>query len=220
MKGVFNTRPSQPRYKEVWDVNKVLMYLKTLSPVKLISLKDLTLKLVMLIALTNATRVQTVHLLTTVNIKKCRSKFIVQFDGLLKQSRPSYDVSCIDLLSYPPDRRLCVYTVMKEYLNRTKPVRENSEHKLLISFIKPFNAVTRDTIARWIKIVLLRSGIDVKQFGAHSVRAAAVSKAQRSSVPISDIMKTAGWTSESTFAKFYKKEVIDERRFSRAVLQC
>lgn len=53
-KGVFNLRPGKPRYCETWDVSKVLTFLRKLSPVKSISHKDLTLKLVMLIALTNA----------------------------------------------------------------------------------------------------------------------------------------------------------------------
>ena len=32
MKGVFNLRPPQPRYSHTWDVNKLLMYLKSLGP--------------------------------------------------------------------------------------------------------------------------------------------------------------------------------------------
>ena len=64
MKGVFNSRPTKPRYPYTWDVDKVLNYLKTLSPVRQLSLKDLTLKLRMLIVLTNAARVQSVHMLT------------------------------------------------------------------------------------------------------------------------------------------------------------
>ena len=32
-KGVFESRPAMPRYTVVWDVNQVLDYLKTLSPV-------------------------------------------------------------------------------------------------------------------------------------------------------------------------------------------
>lgn len=50
LKGVFESRPAMPRYTAVWDVNQVLDYLKTLSPVNEISLKSLTLKLTMLLA--------------------------------------------------------------------------------------------------------------------------------------------------------------------------
>jgi hypothetical protein len=49
--------------KLVKNVSKVLSYLRKLSPVKYITLKDLTLKLCMLIALTCATRTQYVVVL-------------------------------------------------------------------------------------------------------------------------------------------------------------
>jgi len=51
MRGIFNIRPSQPRYTFIWDVNRVLEVLRKLSPVRSLSLKDLTLKLTMLIAI-------------------------------------------------------------------------------------------------------------------------------------------------------------------------
>ena len=115
MKGVFNSRPPQPAYSCTWDVDKVLMFLRKLSPVKHLTLKDLTLKLTMLMVLTNAARVQTIHLLSVHNIKKLRSEFILQFTSLLKQSRPGFVCSLFHLKAYPPDRRLCVYRVLKEY---------------------------------------------------------------------------------------------------------
>jgi hypothetical protein len=48
---VYNLRPSEPKYCKTWDVSNVLGYLRKLSPIKFISLKDLTLKLVMLIVM-------------------------------------------------------------------------------------------------------------------------------------------------------------------------
>ena len=44
LKGTFTTRPALPKYKEVWDVSKVLEHLKTLHPSKGLSLKLLSLK--------------------------------------------------------------------------------------------------------------------------------------------------------------------------------
>lgn len=53
LKGVFQSRPPNPQYKEVWDVQVVLSYLATLHPVESLTLKVLTLmsKLVMLLSL-------------------------------------------------------------------------------------------------------------------------------------------------------------------------
>ena len=79
--------------------------------------------------------------------------------------------------------------------------------------------ITRDTISRWIRVVMARSGIDVRKFGAHSIRAASTSKAKAMMVPISDIMKTAGWSQENTFAKFYHKEIQLGNSFAEAALK-
>ena len=46
LKGTFTTRPALPKYKEVWDVNKDLEHLKTLHTAETLSLKVLSLKLV------------------------------------------------------------------------------------------------------------------------------------------------------------------------------
>lgn len=48
LKGIYNLRPSVPRYKETWDVSVVLQYLLSLSPADSLTLKNLSLKLVML----------------------------------------------------------------------------------------------------------------------------------------------------------------------------
>ncbi|KAH3868108.1 hypothetical protein DPMN_031247 [Dreissena polymorpha] len=219
MKGVFNLRPCKSKYTKTWDVQNVLTYLKSLSPVKHLSLKELTLKLVMLIALTNAARSQTVHLLSVNKLIKEKSQFVVQFDSLLKQSRPGFDYSVLLLKCYPPDRRLCVYTVMKEYLSRTKKVRPSTNKKLLISYIRPHGPVSKDTVSRWIRTVMIKSGIDVTVYGAHSVRSASTSKARDNNVPISVIMKRAGWTADSTFKKYYSLNIENDSMFENAVLQ-
>ena len=44
MKGVLHLRPAQPRYTKVWDVDKILSYLKSLGPNDSLSLKQQALK--------------------------------------------------------------------------------------------------------------------------------------------------------------------------------
>lgn len=51
LKGVFELKPSLPRYNHIWDVGVVLKHLKTLKPVDSLDLKVLTLKLTMLLCL-------------------------------------------------------------------------------------------------------------------------------------------------------------------------
>ena len=67
---------------------------------------------------------------------------------------------------------------------------------------------------------MTRAGVDISIYKPHSVRTAAVSKAKSNMVPIDEILKTAGWSSERTFAKFYDKNITKgtDINFSSAVL--
>ena len=56
-------------------------------------------------------------------------------------------------------------------------------------------------------------------FTPYSTRAAATSTAARASVPIQTILKTAGWSRESTFAKYYKKPLSNPGMFAISVLK-
>ncbi|CAG2254245.1 unnamed protein product [Mytilus edulis] len=201
MKGVYNLRPTKSKNICVWDVSLVLNYLRKLSPVNMLTLQEVTLKLVMLIALTNATRVQTLKFLSVDCMEKLRDEFVFHLDVLLKQSRPGYKNPDVKLRAFPPDRRLCVYTVLKEYIKRTEILRVHTK-QLLISYIKPHKAVTCSTISRWIKVVLQKSGIDTRQFSAHSVRSAATSKAKLYNVSLADIMSKAEYHLAFIIKKF------------------
>ena len=86
--------------------------------------------------------------------------------------------------------------------------------------MKPHPGVTKDTIARWIRTVMLEAGLDVGTFKPHSTRSAATSKAQQACVPIQDILKHAGWSNERTFDRFYNKPVVtQDNTFAESVLR-
>ena len=84
-----------------------------------------------------------------------------------------------------------------------------NETKLLISFNKPYQAVSRYTIRRWIKQVLSNSGIDTNVFSAYSTRSASVSAANSKGVPLGKILSAGGWSRASTFSKYYNKPIVN-----------
>ena len=49
-------------------------------------------------------------------------------------------------------------------------------------------------------------------FGPHSTRAASASKAKLQGIPVETIMRAAGWSSKSVFAKYYEKPVHEEQK--------
>ena len=218
MRGVFNLRPTCPRYTSIWDVSVVIQYLRTLPPAAELKLHVLSAKLVTLLALVTGHRCQTLHAMDTKHMDISESKAIFHIAPLLKTNSPKNPVSVITLKAYRADRRICVLTCLKLYLKRTRHLRSSTQ--LFISNSSPHNAVTKDTLARWIKSILTKAGVDTKVFKAHSTRAAATSAAARS-VDISTVLRTAGWSRESTFAKFYNKPLqvhTASTRFADSVL--
>ena len=111
--------------------------------------------------------------------------------------------------------RLCVVTLLEEYLSRTASVR-GKHSQLFISYVKPFSPVSRGTISCWIKTVMQQAGIDTTKFKPHSTRAASTSAASRNAVPLENILTAAGWKSDCVFAKYYNKPV-GTKSFSEGV---
>ena len=87
LKGVYEARPSNPRYAVTWDVNMVLNYLKSISTTEY-SLKDLTLKVVTLMSLVSAQRGQTSHYLSLEDMVVSETSVTFIISKPLKQSKP------------------------------------------------------------------------------------------------------------------------------------
>ena len=110
----FTKRPSSPRYHCVWDVVIVLKtkYLKTLHPIRGLHLRDLTLKITMLIALLSGQRCQTIHALDINDMQVVyhpNQQYVFQINKLLKTSRPGKHFSHLTLQAYPADEHLCIF---------------------------------------------------------------------------------------------------------------
>lgn len=206
LKGVFTVRPSLPRYQEIWDVSTVLSYLKTLHPPGNLSLQLLTLKTTMLLALLSGQRCQTIHALDVSHMTLTDENCIFYIQKLLKTSRPGKHLGRLEFRNFDEDKKLCIVTVLKEYVHRTKLTRGNYT-QLLLSYCKPFKPVCTDTIARWLKKVLENAGINITKYGAHSTRAAVTSAAKVANVSVKTIMDAAGWANAGTFSKFYDKPI-------------
>ena len=212
MRGVFLERPALPRYNVTWPVDTVLKHLQT-APIS--TLFQLSCKLCMLFLLLSAQRCQTLHLIELSDIKMTKDSVSIAPRHILKHTKPGKHLDLITFKAYKKDKTLCIVKTISDYLERTKNLR--NDEKLLISTIKPHKAATKSTVSRWIKFVMGKAGIDTA-FKPHSTRAAATSKAKLSGVPIETIIKTAGWSSTSVFAKFYDKPVTKQKTVQEAIL--
>jgi hypothetical protein len=200
LKGMFNLRPSFPKTNVTWDPEIVFKFLKRLAPAKELSLKNLTFKVVTLIWLLTGQRCQSLALMDIRNFTVTNHVVKIRFGDLLKQTRPGYQQKELTTKAYAPDRRLCIVTYLKAYLARTKVIRKRGgTSQLVISFHSPFRGVSKNTISRYLRTVMIESGLDMSIFTPHSIRGASTSAAARARVPMDTILSTGGWSRESTF---------------------
>ena len=95
-----------------------------MHPLQELPLKDLTLKLVMLMSLTQAARVQTLHLLTLGGMDVSNNYISIPLGGNVKQCRPNFNITRVKFQAYSQDKRLCVCKTLLEYIQRTKDLRQ------------------------------------------------------------------------------------------------
>lgn len=205
LKGVYNSRPPAPRYSSTWDVSVVLEFIKSLPDNNQLSLPDLTHKLAMLLALTNAARCSELSQLSLDHKIVCPDGVRFTIIGLTKTRKRGPAVE-VFYPTFEENTKLCPVRTLAEYECRTRNVRTRSNQgsrPLFISVRRPFRPVKPCTIGRWLRTIMQKAGVDTSIFSAHSTRGASSSKARAAGVSVADILRTASWASESTFCRFY-----------------
>ena len=221
IKGVFNIKPPKMKPKVTWNVSTVLSHIEGLGPNENLTLKVLTHKLVALLMLLALSRVHCIHAFSTDAMSDIESDTEIVFypTVLLKHSRAKFRGDPIVYKAFPYDEKLCVVKTIKDYIaRRNKLVTTDA---LLITYQKPHHPAHRDTVARWLKTLLCEAGI--KNYTAHSYRAASSNFAHLAKIPLKDILKQGQWSTRgTTWTRFYFKDRItddNDTNFAENILQ-
>lgn len=206
MKGVYQLRTPLPKYQSTWDVNLLLEFFKGQNDSQFLSLKELTQKLCALLLISSAQRVQTIHVIKLNGIMFHDRGCTIMIKDKLKSTRPAFHQKALQLERYQ-DKKVCVVDCLREYLTRTKDLRGKVD-SLFVCYSKPHGAASKDSIARWLKELLIKAGIT--GFDAHSFRSAASSELFRKGVPIDTILEKAGWSNAKTFHTFYNRGLLSD----------
>ena len=195
MRGMYNKRPQRSRYSSTWDVDIVLSFLEELSPVRKLTLRELTNKLVMLMLLTSCQRVQTLDSLKISDLiwSDDENTAVFRLSQTLKHSKRG-SLGLLSFHAFEENPRICVVRTLKEYLSRTFELREKQGEKgefLFLITTPPYSRASKASIARWTKDTLARAGIDTNLFKAHSIRGASTSKLTNRHVSVTEIMSKA-----------------------------
>lgn len=218
MKGVFNARPTQPKYMSTWNPDTLLSYLDCDS--KTLTLIQFSRKVATLITLLSAQRVATIAAIKLQDIREEGNGIVILPSALGKTSRPGFINSHIKFQVFPEKPHVCIVSQLKLYLERSASLRDTSHYNkttnnLFITTTKPYRNASKNTISNWIKETLHSAGIP---YTPHSIRSASTSRAQ-ANMSVDDILKAAGWSEESTFRRFYKREVSKTPYFNANLLR-
>lgn len=216
MRGIFNSRPSLPRYKSTWDVNKIFSLLESWGPSDQLTFYQLSLKTAMLLLVLSGRRVGSIVSICIEDITFHEDFLSIHISHLTKTSTPGKHVSDIVLRNYPC-KVLCPVECLKEYLKKSEVFRKSQ--RLFISYVKPYKSITRDTLSRWAKIVMREAGINMDVFKPHSVRSAVASRALDKDVSLATIMSTIGWRQAETIAKYYNKKIETSTEMAEVLLE-
>jgi len=129
VKGVANLRPPMAKYACMWEAKTVLDKLRALPSDTDLTLIELTLKVVMLLALTLCQCAQAIQTLVLSHVTMISDGAQIGFPTKLKQTRPGFHLKPLLLKSYPLEPKICPVTTLKSYISRTSSLRHGEPHK-------------------------------------------------------------------------------------------
>lgn len=209
-KGVYKLRPSKPRYSKIWNTEPVLKRASELYPLSDLALEQLTNRLIILLALGTAHRVQTLSLINIDEIKALDTGVDIRISKPIKTSRYGAAQPNFFIPFFNDKPKFCLASTIIHYVEVTKVIRKDVKN-LILCVKKPHKAATAQTISRWIRAFLRTSGIN-GEYSGQSTRHASTSAALKKGLDVSIIKSTAGWSRDSlVFARFYNRPIESDR---------
>ena len=197
MKDIYNQHPTLPRYVSIWDINVLLADFESLPANTELTLKCLTEKVTVLRLISSEQRKQTL-LAIDIDIKIYKDQSIILLNSALKHHK------------FNGNHELCVAERAKLYIETRKELVPPEIKQFLVTYGKPHNAASDDTISPWIKNTIFSSGIGIDVFKAHSTRSVSSSKTKQAGIPYEEILMRRLWEGANTLTKHYGKHIINK----------
>ena len=200
---------NQPEEKNsyIWDPTTVIDTMAAWGPISDLTLEQLTKRTLMLFLLATGQRIQGAFQLLRKDMVIMDNSIRIKYSTKMKSNDPAKNPLTLrfDKLE---EERVCVFTHLTSYLNREDTA---GAHPRTFGTVKtPVTPASSVTLSRLIRQTLTDTGIE-EHFRPYSVRSASTSAADRLNVPMDKILTSAGWARTSTFARFYKRPLLQEQ---------
>jgi site-specific recombinase XerD len=199
-KGAQNKAPLPREKTSIWNPESVLQWLKS-QPIPSSFLSSAK-EAVLLLLLATGWRIDDVWKLSS---RMERSDESVRFFFRAKRKcliKGKFTLSQ-RVARFTSCPRVCPIEAIDRFLVQAKKLRKRSLESLFVSSFG--DPASKDTLRRWVVDLLTRAGV---MDSAGSCRSATTSAAFAKNHSIDDIMRSAGWSSASTFRKYYQREVL------------
>ena len=217
MDGVANVNPPHAKHSCTWDVELVLSLFRS-WPEKL-SAKQLSQKLAILLGLIALKRGAEIHQLDISFKKSFGDYYSFDLQKTVKNIKGKVPKP-LKFFRHGGNKKLCPMYCIDQYITMTNPWRPKQNHgPLFLSYVKPHLPLSKSRLAAWVKEIIKQAGVNTDTFSAHSVRGASSSKAFMEGLSIQEVLDHGSWSQESTWQRFYHREVDSTaRRYQRKLL--
>ena len=204
-----------------WDLLRVLSLLRgpPFEPLTSCSLRDLTRKVLFLVALATARRVgelQAVYSAVSCSGEALFLSYLPEFRVKTESSSNplprSFAVRSLrDFVgSLPDEMLLCPVRAVRVYVSRTSSITPRPR-SLFVSPRAPSRPISKNTLSYFLRSVIFQSlpspPSSSSSVRAHSIRTISTSAAYSRNVALSDILAAAMWSSSTVFTSFYLRDV-------------
>ena len=162
---IFQMRPPQPKYAHTWDVDLVLRYIRELGDNDGLRLKELTLKLAMMLALKSSGKAQKLSCLDPELMADKGPGLVFEVAKLTKcchtgklRRKPKFS-------QFLEDAKIDVVGCVRDYLQVTQEACTTPERQRqqLFSYTKPHDPGVPCPGSRWLREMMSRASIDTSK---------------------------------------------------------
>ena len=213
--------PSRSIQPPSWDLNKVLVYLRssTFEPLQSTSLRSLSKKTLFLMSLATTKRVVELQALSSIVSFSSESavvsyvpEFLAKTESALRPLPRSFLVKSLTdfVAGLDEDLLLCPVCCLRIYLQRTAP-GVNRPRRLFVSPRNPARLISKNGISYFLREVITEAGASSVAGvipRAHSIRGVATSTAFHRNWSITGVLNAACWRSSSVVTSFFLERPI------------
>ncbi len=238
LKGARRLHPPRPPSVPPWDLEVVLRALSQppFEPLTSVGLKELSFKTTLLLALASAKRIGDLHAFSVdsdcirFGPGDCSVTLRPRMGYVPKSLSTPFKTQTVSLSALSSESTasreadaqtsVCPVRALRIYIDRSASFRQSDQLFVCYGGCAKGRAVSKQRLSHWIVDAITAAytsqGLECPlHIRGHSTRAIASSWAWSRGMSIQDICAAAGWSSQNTFARFYR---LDVQSFASQVL--